>query len=160
MFCEVCGSQMRDGSKFCPSCGATVGGGAGAVSGSHSAHAVAPAVAPMYAQPATVQQQPYGTPPQGRQTGAPPYGGRQTHRAAPGDIPADKDITMGAWMLTIFIMIIPLVGFIMTLIWAFGNSAPLFKRNFAKAMLVYYLIGIVASILFGFLIPVMFVSMY
>lgn len=58
-------------------------------------------------------------------------------------------MTVGEWMLTTFLMMIPCVGLIMMFIWAFGdtkNTKPT-KSNYAKAMLIWYAISIVISII-------------
>ncbi len=52
-------------------------------------------------------------------------------------------VSMGEWMVTLLLMAIPIVNLIMVLVWAFGGGAPLSKANWAKAMLVWMLIGIV-----------------
>ncbi len=52
-------------------------------------------------------------------------------------------VSMGDWMITMLLMAIPIVNLIMVFVWAFGGGAPLSKANWAKAMLVWILIGIV-----------------
>ncbi len=53
------------------------------------------------------------------------------------------------WVITILITAIPFVGLIMLFVWAFGsNSNHPSKINWAKAMLLWYLIGIVLMIIF------------
>lgn len=52
-------------------------------------------------------------------------------------------VSMGDWMITMLLMAIPIVNLIMVFVWAFGGGAPLSKANWAKAMLVWMLIGIV-----------------
>ncbi len=58
----------------------------------------------------------------------------------------------GGWMLVQFLEGIPLVGFICQLVWAFG-SGNISRRNYARARLIWLLIGIaivvVLSIVFG-----------
>jgi ABC-type uncharacterized transport system fused permease/ATPase subunit len=45
---------------------------------------------------------------------------------------------------------IPLVGFIFMIIWAVGGvNVPLWRRNYARASLLMYAIGIVIYIVFG-----------
>ena len=61
---------------------------------------------------------------------------------------AEQPLSVGQWMLNIFLLAIPLVGIIMLFIWAFGGNEPQTKANWAKAMLVWYAIGIVMLILF------------
>ena len=49
----------------------------------------------------------------------------------------------GSWFLTIFLTSIPLVNFILLLVWAFSHSTPLSKRNWARAMLIWMLVAFV-----------------
>ena len=57
-------------------------------------------------------------------------------------------IKVGDWVLTMLILAIPLVGLIMLFVWAFGSGTNPSKANFAKAALIWVLIGIVLCILF------------
>ena len=45
------------------------------------------------------------------------------------------------------ILIIPLVGLIMCFVWAFGDGSNLNRKAWAKAKLIWMLIGIVLTIL-------------
>jgi hypothetical protein len=54
---------------------------------------------------------------------------------------------MGEWVLSIIISCIPLVGIIMLFVWAFSGDVNANKKNWAKAMLVIQLIGIVLIVL-------------
>jgi hypothetical protein len=58
-------------------------------------------------------------------------------------------VTVGDWILTMLIMVIPLVNLIMLLVWSFSGSTKISKANWAKASLVWMLIGIVVMIFFG-----------
>ncbi|PYE50295.1 hypothetical protein HUB98_00700 [Paenibacillus barcinonensis] len=60
--------------------------------------------------------------------------------------PASQPVSFGSWMLTLFLMMIPLVNLIMLFVWAFGGSNPS-KANYAKATLMWALIGIVIYII-------------
>ena len=68
----------------------------------------------------------------------PPYYGR----------PAEP-VTTGDWFLTLLIMAIPLVNLIVLLVWAFSGSTKASKSNWAKATLIWMVIGIVLAIVFG-----------
>lgn len=57
-------------------------------------------------------------------------------------------VTLGDWVVTIILMAIPVVNIVMLCVWAFGDSAPISKKNFAKAQLIFMAIGIVLLILF------------
>lgn len=62
--------------------------------------------------------------------------------------PNNQTITLGEWMLTTFLAMIPCVGLIMLFVWAFGdtkNTKPS-KSNYAKAMLIWYAISVVISL--------------
>ena len=62
-------------------------------------------------------------------------------------------VRTGDWFVTMLIMAIPLVNIIMLFVWAFGGGAPASKANWAKATLIWMLLGIVIyialAILFG-----------
>ncbi|MGL5226926.1 MAG: hypothetical protein ACRC77_01935 [Bacteroidales bacterium] len=58
-------------------------------------------------------------------------------------------ISIGDWFITIILLAIPLVNFIMLLVWAFGGGTNPNKANFAKATLIVYLIMLVLSVLFA-----------
>lgn len=57
-------------------------------------------------------------------------------------------ISMKDWVLSIIISSIPLIGLIMLFVWAFsGSTINENKKNWAKAMLIIQLIGIVLVVL-------------
>ena len=58
-------------------------------------------------------------------------------------------VSLGNWMLTLFLTFIPLVNLIMLLVWAFSGSTPPSKANWAKAALLWMVIFIALSIVFG-----------
>jgi len=66
---------------------------------------------------------------------------------------AERPVSVGDWMLTIFLMAIPIVNFILLFVWAFGSNTAPSKANWAKATLIWMLIGIalwvVLAVLFG-----------
>lgn len=63
--------------------------------------------------------------------------------------PKDAEaVSVGNWLLSIFISAIPLLNILMWLIWAMDRNTPKSKQNWAKAMLLSLLIGIAISALF------------
>ena len=50
--------------------------------------------------------------------------------------PEHPDDSVGAWMLTLFVAGIPVVGFIYMLVLALGSGGSPAKRNFARAMFI------------------------
>ena len=63
-------------------------------------------------------------------------------------VPAEKPVSVGEWMLTLLLMVIPLVNLIMLFVWAFGSNTPKSKANWAKATLLWVLICTALSIVF------------
>lgn len=57
-------------------------------------------------------------------------------------------VSLGDWLVTMLIMCIPLVNLIMLFIWGFGSGTPESKANWAKAQLVWMVIGIILLVLF------------
>ena len=64
--------------------------------------------------------------------------------------PNVKVMSYKEWALTIFISSLPLIGFIMLLIWAFGDEANIHKKNWAKGSLLLALIALIIVFFFLF----------
>ncbi len=61
-----------------------------------------------------------------------------------------QPMSVGEWFIAILITAIPLVGLIMLLVWAFSPDTNINKANWAKATLIWMVIGIIlASFIFG-----------
>lgn len=56
------------------------------------------------------------------------------------------DMSVGEWLITMLIMIIPIVNIVMLFIWGFGS--PDKRRNYARASLIWMAISIVLIIIF------------
>ena len=61
--------------------------------------------------------------------------------------PERPDESVVSWMLTLFVSGIPIIGVIYLLVLALGSGGSPAKRNFARAMFIWQIIGIVATIL-------------
>ncbi|MEO8231903.1 MAG: hypothetical protein ABI638_06450 [Ignavibacteriota bacterium] len=59
-----------------------------------------------------------------------------------------KPMSIGDWLITFLIQAIPLVGFIMLFVWAFGDGTHPSKKTWAQASLIFALIMIVLAIIF------------
>ena len=57
-------------------------------------------------------------------------------------------LSMGEWILTILVMMIPCVGLIIYLVWAFGKNGNVNRRNYCRAYLIIYAVILVISIAF------------
>lgn len=58
--------------------------------------------------------------------------------------PNKSVMTMGEWIITLIVMMIPCVNIIMLLVWAFGNGNEN-RKNYCRASLIIAAIGIVLS---------------
>lgn len=136
MYCPNCGKQNPDDAKFCESCGAPTGA---AEMPKAAPPPPPPPPPPQYNAPpppvysAPVQQQYYQQPPSYPAAGA--------GNTAP--------LSLGQFLGTLILLGIPLVGFILMLVWAFGSDVNLNKKNLSRAMLILMLIGIVLGIVLG-----------
>ena len=68
----------------------------------------------------------------------------KTQPVAPMIQPKEK-LTVGQWVLTLFLMMLPLVNIIMPFVWAFGGNKDE-RENWAKATLVWWLIGFIIAV--------------
>ena len=61
--------------------------------------------------------------------------------------PEHPDDSVGAWMLTLFVAGIPVIGFIYLLVLALGSGGSPAKRNYARAMFIWQIIALIVLIL-------------
>lgn len=54
-----------------------------------------------------------------------------------------RPVSVGDWILTYLLLSIPLVNIVLIFVWAFGQNTPVSKANWAKALLIWALIGFV-----------------
>ena len=71
----------------------------------------------------------------------------------------EEPMSVGEWMITMLLMILPCINIIMLFVWAFGSGSKQSKSNFAKAYLIWLAIGIVLSILFSLIFGATFAAM-
>jgi len=69
-------------------------------------------------------------------------------------------VKTGEWVLTLLITAIPLVGFIMLFVWAFGSGTNESKANWAKATLIWFAIVIGLYALIALMFGAAFLSAY
>ncbi len=67
-------------------------------------------------------------------------------------------LTTGDWILTFLITFIPIVGFIMLFVWAFGSQTNENKANWAKAALIWLVIVVVVYVVLFAAIGAAFLS--
>lgn len=59
-----------------------------------------------------------------------------------------RTLSTKEWALTVFISTLPLVGFIMLLVWGFSDDTNIHKKNWAKGTLLIYLIMFLIATVF------------
>ena len=57
-------------------------------------------------------------------------------------------MSIGDWVITFIITYIPLVGFIMLFVWAFGDGTHPSKKTWAQATLIIMVVSIILAIIF------------
>lgn len=62
------------------------------------------------------------------------------------------DMTVGDWIKTLLLMLIPLVNIVVAVLGIKSNSNPEYKKNYYKAFMIYYIIAFVLSALVAFLL--------
>lgn len=131
MFCENCGKQLQEGSQFCDGCGTKTAGP------QQSQEQAAPNYQPN--TPPAYQQNQYDN---SAYQNFPP---QQNGKVAPV-------MSVGAYIGTLIVFAIPVVNIIMIFVWAFGSSTNPNRKNYARALLILSIIGIVLSIVFSIFI--------
>lgn len=58
-------------------------------------------------------------------------------------------MSLGDWLVTFIVLMIPLVGLIMVFVWGFSKTTNPNKSNFCKATLILWLISAVLFMAFG-----------
>src|SRR5699024_6933745 len=62
-----------------------------------------------------------------------------------GYVPQQTD-GLGGWVLTTFVMFLPIIHFVYFVVLAFCASVSIGKKNFARASLIWLIVGVVLSI--------------
>ena len=142
------------------------------------AEQMAETYAPQGAAQPVAQSAPSSAPSVPSQSSAPQWGSAPSSDAAAGQTPSFSDMvptaagspferstgdgaleaarsedsesadSVGSWMLTILLAGIPLLGFIYMLVLAFGNGRSASKKNWARATLIWGVIGAILGLVF------------
>lgn len=149
--CTQCGTDLREGVAFCTQCGAKqnpapVSPPPEPAVPSPPPPQSAPPAAPVYQAPAPPQpvyQQPAQPAPQ-----------QTLEMSVKGT--KYEPVSTGGFIGIMLLLCIPVVGFILLLIWAFGGCRKISKRSFARATLILGIImtvlGLVIGLVFGSLL--------
>ncbi|MHB1452836.1 MAG: zinc ribbon domain-containing protein [Saccharofermentanales bacterium] len=128
-FCQYCGAGMDPDSTFCQACG--------------KAQAAPEQPGPAPAAAYTPPQQQYNTT-------TPQYNPNVAYNSSvQGNL--DAPLKVGEYIGMMLLMCIPIVRFIMVLVWGFGSTSNTNKKNFARAIMILFVIMIAVSIVIGIL---------
>ncbi|MDR0916393.1 MAG: zinc ribbon domain-containing protein [Oscillospiraceae bacterium] len=139
-FCTECGTNVPEGIRFCTECGKEM-----TPSAQPEQVVAATSTIPERQTPPPVQP----TPPRPQTAYQPPT---QPVYAAQGGNPPPKGskyAVMGtlAYIGHCILFGIPIVGFVLAIIWSFSSKINHNRRNLARAVLILTVIGIIAGIL-------------
>lgn len=136
--CTKCGSFLTDNDRFCPGCGENApqqiasDNAFASSSQQYGNYAPPPAPAP-YTPNSAPQYNPYQVP--------------------------EEEMTVGKWLLTIFVTSLGCIGLIFLFIWGFGDG-PKARQTYCKAMLIWMAIAVGITILmYVFMFAVLGVTM-
>lgn len=142
-FCTECGANVPDGVKFCTACGKPIGS------------TIQPEPVQAAVQPIPAVQVPAAQMTQTSSAPAAQYMSSQPLQTAAMDAPPPAGsryavMSTGSFILTSILFAIPVVGFAACLVMAFA-AKNLNRKHFARAMLIFMVIGLVMSIILFFL---------
>lgn len=130
MICPNCGTSNPDGTRFCVGCGTKLEG------------AVPP---PVYQQPPVqTRQQSYQAP---------------AYQNIPAVNPNTTPMRTSEFFWMMFVLGIPLAGFICSLIWAFGSNVNENRRNYCRAVLIWMLVSICLGIVIAIILSLLGASL-
>lgn len=155
MFCPNCGKSVPDGSKFCDGCGTSMV--------EQAAPVYAPAAKEGYAQNNYYHSQPVYTPtPEYTPASFQPQQGdyQPTSFSQKSQSSNNEPLSIGNYIVMMILMIIPIVGFVMLLIWAFGSNVNKNKKNWAIATLIMGVVFFAMTMLFSSVIGAMMTRMF
>ena len=67
-------------------------------------------------------------------------------------------VSIGEWIITFILMAIPIVNFVMVFVWAFGGGASASKANWARAILIFWVIGMILLVMFWGVVAALFAT--
>lgn len=148
MFCPNCGRNLDNGAKFCDGCGASLL--------EHTTLGRTTSIKEEYPQSSGyIPQGPQNyTPPQAQQEYYQPTSFNQKPQAGNSEV-----LSIGNYIVMMLLAGIPIVGFILLLVWSFSASANQNKKNWARATLIMGLVVGVLCILFSSILASIFASL-
>lgn len=147
-FCEHCGTPLHMTDKFCPGCGQPVISGSDKASGAGTA---GPQSNGSHREWDAYRDHKTGYQSAGGQKDWDEFRSAKTGTAQTQNYyqpELGREMGIGNWIVTLIITVIPVVGFIMLIVWAVGGS-PKYpaRRNWAIAQFIIMAVAIALSII-------------
>lgn len=141
MHCTSCGNEIPEGVKFCGACGKSL------VQPAQPQQAVTQ-------QPVTQAKPQQAVPPVSSRVQAPVNNqpAETTEEAKPSSDGKYAVMSVGSYMGSMLVMGIPLIGWIIAIVWACGGTKKVNKKNLARATIIWTIIIIGIFALIGFAI--------
>lgn len=73
----------------------------------------------------------------------------------PYGVQNEQPMSLGDWIVTLLIMMIPCVNIIMMFVWAFGSNVNTSKKNYFRASLIFAAVGLVLGLILSSIISSM-----
>ncbi|MBN2557533.1 MAG: zinc ribbon domain-containing protein [Clostridia bacterium] len=148
MFCEQCGKEIPENSKFCSGCGAKIEPTENILEESMS-------------EPTAAEASYFEEPPRAEPAKPVPPPAPVVQKAQYNDKNnLVKPLSIGAYVGMLILLWIPIVNIIMLLVWSFSDTVNVNKKHLAIAILILALIGIVLGIIFGVLTAILGAGFY
>ena len=150
-FCTVCGTKLEDGAGFCTQCGAKLESArpvaeAAPVTNAGAAENSAPKAAPVSAPAPAPAPQPR------------PAFAQNNLNQIPMPGSAYEPVSTGAFFGTLILLGIPLVGFIYSIVCAFGGCRKVNMRNFCRGWLILQIAGTLLAVILVVLLYVFVIA--
>lgn len=133
MNCSKCGAQIPDGSRFCEKCGYKI---EQEVEQEVAGKAVIDAERDKVAEPEPA-------PAAKKDAGSGEIKEFKIHDR-------EKPLSVLSYMITLLLLLVPFLGLFLVLVWSFSSRTNVNRQNFARAILVLLIIGIVIVVVMGF----------
>lgn len=137
-YCTRCGATIPEGSVFCTSCGTRTDAADGANGNTPPQREASYPNSGVYTQPPRQFNMPLDQPP------------------LEGSRYAEVKTSNFFWSM--LVLSLPLVGFVFAIVWAFSSSEAINKRNWARAVLIWQLVGVCLAIVLGIVFAIVGVS--
>ncbi len=136
-FCTGCGMKIPDNSQFCTGCGKSIDSNV-------SPQKEAAKVETVQAQPVVTPQQPVSA-----------SGSVYIEKQEPPHGSPYAVMGVGTYVGVTILFCIPIIGWLICIVWACGGCKNRNKRNYARAVLILTIIGVIIAVILSIVISLL-----